>query len=55
MAYKVITAVATEPVTSTEAKAHVRVIGTTDDTLIAALISSAREFAEHYTGRALAA
>jgi len=52
--FKVTTAVATEPVTLTEAKSHLRVIGTTDDTFITALISSARDFAEHYTGRALA-
>jgi uncharacterized phiE125 gp8 family phage protein len=54
MHYKVVTAVATEPVTSAEAKLHLRVDGTDDDTLIAVLITAAREAAEHYTGRALA-
>lgn len=54
MKYKVITAVATEPVTRTEAKVHLRVDSTADDTLIDGLITAAREFAEHYTNRALA-
>lgn len=54
MSFKVITAVATEPVTSAEAKLHLRVDGDDDDTLIAALITAARQVAEHYTGRALA-
>lgn len=54
MAIKVITPLATEPVTLVEAKAHLRVVVTDDDTLITAQISAAREFAEHYTGRALA-
>jgi len=55
---KVITAVATEPVTRAEAKLHLRLddIGGShpDDTLVDALITAAREAAEHYTGRALA-
>lgn len=54
MAYKVITAVSTEPVTLAEAKLHLRIDVMDDDTLITALITAAREFAEHYTGRALA-
>ncbi|NDZ12046.1 hypothetical protein C7T35_15430 [Variovorax sp. WS11] len=56
MAYKVTTAVATEPVTLAEAKLHLRVetAETADDTIITALITVAREFAEHYTGRAFA-
>lgn len=61
MAIKVITAVATEPVTLQEARLHLRVISDPadvtahpDDTLIEANISAAREYCEHYTGRALA-
>lgn len=54
MQFKVITAVTTEPVTTAEAKLHLRVDGDDDDDLIAALIIAAREAAEHYTGRALA-
>lgn len=54
MRYKVITAVATEPVTLAEAKLHLRVDATDEDTLITTMITVAREFAEHYTGRALA-
>jgi uncharacterized phiE125 gp8 family phage protein len=54
MTYKVVTAVATEPVTLAEAKLHLRVDASDDDDLIGALITAAREFAEHYTGRALA-
>ncbi len=40
-----------EPVTLTEAKTHLRVIGTSEDTLITALITAARQYAENYTGR----
>lgn len=54
MHHKVITAVATEPITTAEAKLHLRVDHADDDALIGALITAAREFAEHYTGRALA-
>jgi uncharacterized phiE125 gp8 family phage protein len=56
MPVKIITAVATEPITLADAKVHLRVeVGfTDDDALITALITAAREFAEHYTGRALA-
>lgn len=52
--YKVITAVATEPVTTANAKSHLQVTHADQDTLIAAYVSAAREFAEHYTGRAFA-
>lgn len=55
MTYKVITAVAVEPITLAEAKLHLRVDSTADDPLITALITAARETAEHYAGRALAA
>jgi uncharacterized phiE125 gp8 family phage protein len=53
MSLTLITAPASEPVTITEAKLHLRVDGTDDDTLITALIQAAREQAEHQVGRAL--
>jgi uncharacterized phiE125 gp8 family phage protein len=42
---------ATEPVSLTEAKLHLKVDGSTDDALIAALISAARMLCEAYQGR----
>lgn len=48
-----ITAPASEPVSLTQAKAHLRVDHTDDDTMIGAMIQAAREAAEHQTGRAL--
>lgn len=51
---KVITAATQEPVTLLEAKLFLRVDVDADDTLITALISAAREYAEHYTGATLA-
>lgn len=53
MANVLITAPAAEPVTLTEAKAHLYVTHTDDDTLIAAYISAARDDAEHRLGRLL--
>ena len=53
MALKLITAPATEPVTSTEAKAHLRVDTTADDTLIGTLITAARQHVEAHLRRAL--
>ncbi len=44
---------ATEPVTSTEAKTHLRVTGTDDDTLIGTLITAARQYVENYLNRSL--
>lgn len=43
-----------EPVTLAEAKAHLRVIHSSDDGLIAAQITAAREYAERFTGLAMA-
>lgn len=55
MTYKVVTAVATEPVSLAEARLHIKSdADTTEDSLIAIWISTARELAEHFTGRALA-
>lgn len=42
---------ASEPLTLTEAKTHLRVSGSTEDALITSLISAAREMAEAYTSR----
>lgn len=50
---KLIAAPGAEPVTLAEAKLHARVETAADDTLISAMISAAREEAEHILGRAL--
>lgn len=52
--YKIITPATAEPVNVEDAKDHLRVDGSDEDMLITALIPTAREYAEHYTGRALA-
>lgn len=44
---------ATEPVSLTEAKLHVRQDGSGDDALITSLIQAAREYVESYTNRSL--
>lgn len=44
---------AAEPITTTEAKLHLRVDHTNDDTLIAILIKAARETVENHTNRSL--
>lgn len=56
MQFKVIIAVATEPVSLAEARLQCKVDAddTSHDTLLTSLCTAAREFAEHYTGRALA-
>ncbi|MBC7860292.1 MAG: phage head-tail connector protein [Burkholderiaceae bacterium] len=53
MGLKLITGPASEPITTAEAKAHLRVDGADDDAYIGALIAAARQGAEHITGRAL--
>ncbi len=59
--FKIVTPVAAEPITRQEAKLHCRVIADVsdvsahpEDASFDAWISAAREFAEQYTGRALA-
>lgn len=51
LSYKIITDVATEPITLAEAKAQTRVLSDNDDAFISALISTAREYAESVHGR----
>ena len=53
MAIDIVTPAASEPITLTEAKNFLRVDHTNDDTLISALITSARQLCEEYTRRIL--
>lgn len=50
---KLVTGPASEPVTLTEAKSHLRVTTTDDDTLIGTMIQAAREQVEAYLSKAL--
>jgi uncharacterized phiE125 gp8 family phage protein len=53
MAVKIVTPPTVEPISTTEAKLHLKVDATDDDTLIANLITAAREMVEAITRRAL--
>lgn len=54
MAYTLITAASTEPVTLAEAKLHVKEDGSENDARLTAFITAARRLAEHKTGRGFA-
>ena len=51
--WSLVTAPTTEPLTTAEAKAHLRVTGSDDDTPIDDIVATAREFIETETNRAL--
>lgn len=53
MSYQITSQPATEPITTAEAKTHLRVDFSTDDTYIDSIISASRKFVEQYTNRAL--
>lgn len=53
MGLKLITSPTAEPITLTQAKAHLRVVDSDDDAIITALIKAARMSVENWTGRAL--
>lgn len=55
MYQQLVTPPAMEPVTLEEAKLHLRIDGTEEDSLISALITAARQKAEEYTRRAFIA
>ncbi|MCR4313382.1 MAG: head-tail connector protein [Candidatus Roizmanbacteria bacterium] len=52
MSYQITSQPATEPITTAEAKSHLRVTFSDDDTYIDTLISAARKICEQYTNRA---
>jgi uncharacterized phiE125 gp8 family phage protein len=54
MPTRVITPASVEPITLTDAKAHLRVDSTEDDTYISALISAARDYTEGFQKRSIA-
>jgi uncharacterized phiE125 gp8 family phage protein len=47
-------AVASEPITLSEAKSHIRVSNSNEDTMISAMITAAREYCENFCGRSFA-
>lgn len=49
--FRLVTVPASEPVALDDIKAHIRVDEDTDNSLISALITAAREWSENYTGR----
>jgi uncharacterized phiE125 gp8 family phage protein len=51
--YKILTQPATEPITLTEAKLHLRVSNTLENDLITSLIVAARKWVENFTWRPL--
>jgi len=53
MAFDIVTAAASEPITLSEAKNFLRVDHSDDDTLISALITVSRQMCEEYTRRIL--
>lgn len=53
MTLRTITSPVEQSVTLADAKAHLRIVGTDDDTQITAMIDAATEVAEQATGRAL--
>jgi uncharacterized phiE125 gp8 family phage protein len=53
MAFDIVTAAASEPITLSEAKNFLRVDHSDDDTLISALITASRQMCEEYTRRIL--
>ena len=55
MAAKLITAASAYPVTAAEVKAHCRIDGNVEDSLVDAYIAAATSFVEEYLGRSLMA
>src|SRR5210317_847009 len=51
MSYQITVQPASEPITTAEAKTHLRVDFSDDDTYIDTLIASARKYCEQYTNR----